>query len=40
MSGDFMVVVVFAYNVDSEFLTESDKKLKGRSKVGTYENIV
>jgi hypothetical protein len=23
-----MVVVVFAYDVDSEFLTESDKKLK------------
>jgi hypothetical protein len=28
MSDDFMVVVVFAYDVDSEFLTESDKKLK------------
>jgi hypothetical protein len=31
--------VVFAYDVHSEFLTESDKKIKVRSKVGTYNDI-
>ena len=41
--GDFMVIdshVVLAYKVDSEFLTESDKKMKVRSKVGTYDDIL
>jgi hypothetical protein len=43
MDGHFMVVdshVVFVYDVGSEFLIESGKKMKVRSEVGTYENIV
>jgi hypothetical protein len=41
--GDFVVdesLVVFADDVDSEYLTESDKKMKVRSEVGTYDNII
>ena len=33
-------LVVFADDVDSEYLTKLDKKMKVGSKVGTYDNIV
>jgi hypothetical protein len=38
--GDFMVDDSHVVFVNSEFLTESDKKMKFRSKVGTYDDIV
>ena len=41
--SDFVVgdsLVVFAGDIDSENLTEMDKKMNVRSEVGTYDNIV
>jgi hypothetical protein len=41
--GDFVVddsLVVFADDVDSEYLTKSDMKMNVRSEVGTYNDIV
>jgi hypothetical protein len=33
-------LAVFTDDVDSEFLTKSDKKMKVRSEVGTYNDII